>query len=99
MLQLPIYEKFIETILRKTDTVVQDDSAIPYSAFNKAQWNSNVFGVYTARARLQNTPNVPDQVDLQNEFNLNAKMLPFKYGYGVLKGNNKSNLMILARKN
>ncbi|MBP9889783.1 MAG: hypothetical protein KBF93_26030 [Leptospiraceae bacterium] len=99
VLQLPIYEKFIETILRKTDTVVQDDSAIPYSAFNKAQWNSNVFGVYTARARLQNTPNVPDQVDLQNEFNLNAKMLPFKYGYGVLKGNNKSNLMILARKN
>ena len=99
VLQLPIYEKFIETILRKTDTVVQDDSAIPYSAINKAQWNSNVFGVYTARARLQNTPNVPDQVDLQNEFNLNAKMLPFKYGYGVLKGNNKSNLMILARKN
>jgi len=99
VLQLPIYEKFIETILRKSDTVVQDDSAIPYNAFDRAQWNSNVFGVYTARARLQNTPNVPDQVDLQNEFKLNAKMLPFKYGYGVLKGNNKSNLMILARKN
>lgn len=98
VLQLPIYQNFIETILAKTDTVVQDDSAIPYKAFDKAKWSSSVFGVYTARARLRNTPNVPDQVDLQNEFKLNAKFLPFKYGYGVLKGNDKSNLMILVRK-
>ncbi len=98
VLQLPMYEKFIQTILSKTDTVVQDDSAIPFKVFDKNIWESKVFGVYTARARLQNTPNVPDQVDLQNEFKQNAKTLPFKYGYGVLKGNDKSNLMILARK-
>lgn len=98
VLQLPLYEKFIQTILSKTDTVVQDDSAIPYKAFDKTKWDSRVFGVYTARARLQNTPNVPDQLDLQSEFKLNAKSLPFKYGYGVLKGNDKSNLMILYRK-
>ena len=98
VLQLPIYEKFIDTVLSKTDTVVQDDSAIPYRAFEKAKWDSKFFGVYTARAKLRNTPNVPDQTDLQNEFKLNAKSLPFKYGYGVLKGNDKSNLMILTRK-
>ncbi len=98
VLQLPMYEKFIQTILAKTDTVVQDDSAIPFKAFDKSLWEPKVFGVYTARARLQNTPNVPDQIDLQNEFKQNAKSLPFKYGYGVLKGNDKSNLMILVRK-
>ena len=98
VLQLPMYEKFIQTILAKTDTVVQDDSAIPFKAFDKNLWEPKVFGVYTARARLQNTPNVPDQIDLQNEFKQNAKPLPFKYGYGVLKGNDKSNLMILIRK-
>lgn len=98
VLQLPIYEKFIRTILAKTDTVVQDDSAIPFKAFDRTVWGAKVFGVYTARARLQNTPNVPDQVELQNEFKQSALALPFKYGYGVLKGNDKSNLMILSRK-
>ena len=98
VLQLPMYEKFIKTILARTDTVVQDDSAIPFKAFDRVAWEAKVFGVYTARARLQNTPNVPDQTDLQNEFKQNAKNLPFKYGYGVLKGNDKSNLMILIRK-
>ena len=98
VLQLPMYEKFIKTILARTDTVVQDDSAIPFKAFDRVVWDAKVFGVYTARARLQNTPNVPDQTDLQNEFKQSAKNLPFKYGYGVLKGNDKSNLMILMRK-
>ena len=98
VLQLPMYEKFIKTILARTDTVVQDDSAIPFKAFDRVAWEAKVFGVYTARARLQNTPNVPDQTDLQNEFKQNAKNLPFKYGYGVLKGNDKSNLMVLIRK-
>jgi hypothetical protein len=98
VLQLPMYEKFIQAILAKTDTVVQDDSAIPFKAFDKAVWGAKVFGVYTARARLQNTPNVPDQVELQSEFKQSALALPFKYGYGVLKGNDKSNLMILSRK-
>ena len=98
VLQLPMYEKFIKTILARTDTVVQDDSAIPFKAFDRVAWDAKVFGVYTARARLQNTPNVPDQTDLQNEFKQNAKNLPFKYGYGVLKGNDKSNLMVLIRK-
>jgi hypothetical protein len=98
VLQLPMYEKFIKTILARTDTVVQDDSAIPFKAFDRVAWDAKVFGVYTARARLQNTPNVPDQIDLQNEFKQNAKNLPFKYGYGVLKGNDKSNLMVLIRK-
>ncbi len=98
VLQLPMYEKFIQAILAKTDTVVQDDSAIPFKAFDKTVWSAKVFGVYTSRARLQNTPNVPDQVELQSEFKQSALALPFKYGYGVLKGNDKSNLMILSRK-
>lgn len=98
VLQIPQYKKFIDTMLARTDIVVQDDSAIPYSAFLKTEWNAQLFGFYTARARLQNTPNVPDQLDLIQDFKTNAKFLPFKYGYGVLKGNDKSNLMILSRK-
>lgn len=98
VLQMSQYRKFIETLLSRTDIVVQDDSAIPYNAFSKDIWSPQLFGIYTARARLQNTPNVPDQEDLIKDFKADAKPLPFKYGYGVLKGNDKSNLMILSRK-
>lgn len=40
VLQLPMYEKFIKTILARTDTVVQDDSAIPFKAFDRVAWEA-----------------------------------------------------------
>jgi hypothetical protein len=98
ILQLPRYERFIQTIVSKTETVVQDDSGIPFHAFNKKVWDVQLFGTYTGRAKLQNTPNVADQNDLKSEYLSQVNYLPFKFGYGVLKGKNKSNLMILTKK-
>jgi hypothetical protein len=98
ILQLPKYERFNQSILARTQSIVQDDSGIPYRALNKSEWNVELFGFYSGRAKLQNTPNVADQNDLKQDYQSSVPVLPFNYGYGVLRGKNKSNLMILTRK-
>lgn len=97
-LQVPTYDNWIQSILSKTDMVVQDDSGLHFRNFTGPEWTSQVFGVYTGRFRLQGVPPVSDQIELIEPFKQRAKILPFKYGYGALRGEGKSNLMIISRK-
>ncbi|MDX1960477.1 MAG: hypothetical protein SFU98_18045 [Leptospiraceae bacterium] len=98
ILQLPEYEKFLRKLLIKTDRVVQDESGIPFNYYDEKEWERKVFGTYIGRIELKRTPKVPFQTDLDQEFKKGAGKLPFFYGYGVLKGKDKSNLLFLKRK-
>lgn len=98
VMQMAGYEKWCRDIIAKLDTVVEDDSAMPLRYFDSSGWNYKLFGYYAGRVPLQNTPNVPDQSDLKELIKKEGEVLPFKYGYGVLKGDSKSNLLILFRK-
>jgi hypothetical protein len=98
ILHLPEYTKFIKTLLNQTDRVVQDESGIPFDYYNPEIWNRKVFGKYIGKIELRNTPKVPFQENLNKEIKSNAGELPFPYGYGILRGKDKSNLLFLFRK-
>jgi hypothetical protein len=97
-LQVATYDRWINSVLSKTDMVVQDDSGIAFQKFPSSEWNAKVFGVYKGRFKLAGVPQVPDQADYAELMQKSALPLPFKYGYGALKGEGKSNLMIVYRK-
>ncbi len=97
-LQVATYDNWINSILSKTDMVVQDDSGIAFKKFPSSEWNAKVFGVYKGRFKLAGVPQVADQSDFAELMQKSALPLPFKYGYGALKGDGKSNLMIVYRK-
>lgn len=92
------YEPFILDLLPRTDRVVQDESGIPFHYFNSNDWSYKLFGKYIGKIQLKNTPKVPFQNDLNEAFQKESKPLPFPFGYGVLKGKDKSNLLIFERK-
>lgn len=98
VMQQDIYKSFLHGLIQKTDYIVQDDSAIPLNILDNAIWEKKAFGEYNGRIKLQNTPNVPDQKELFELIKEQKNQLPFKFGYGVLKGADKSNLMIICRK-
>ncbi len=93
------YEEFIKAILEKTDRVIEDESGIPLRLFDPSRWEVKVFGKYIGRIPLKKTPSVPYQKDLAKLFEeQKPSVLPFNFGYGVLRGKSKSNLIFLKRK-
>jgi hypothetical protein len=93
------YEEFIKTILEKTDRVIEDESGIPLRLFDPSSWDVKVFGKYIGRIPLKKTPSVPYQKDLAKLFEeQKPSVLPFNFGYGILRGKSKSNLIFLKRK-
>jgi hypothetical protein len=99
ILQLEEYKPFLDTILAKTDRVIEDESGIPVNYFSKDFWDIKVFGQYIGRIKLKNTPNVSRQHDLDELFkDQSPQLLNFPFGYGILKGKNKSNLIFVQRK-
>lgn len=95
----PKYQNVLRVIYPKMDLLIQDDSGIPYRMFDKEVWKIQVFGNYKGRIPLPRTADVPEQKELKTIFKHSSKHLPFPYGYGVLKGKNRSNLMLLIKKN
>ncbi len=89
---------FCDFILERSDTVVQDDSGIPYRYFDKQRWDIVRFGTYTYPRSLKDLPNPPYQPDLAKDYAKTSLPLPFNFGYGVLTGRGKSN-MVQALKN
>jgi len=76
-------------ILQKTLFLVQDDSGIPYSDFDKSKWNITLYGKYIKP--------ISDfswcmQKNLKDAYEKESKPMPFKIGYGYI-----SNLQVARR--
>jgi hypothetical protein len=94
----PEYKDFLSTLVSRSDRVVEDESGVPLRFFNGEEWNMKVYGKYLGKIPLKNTPVVPFQSDLDELFRAQSQPLPFDFGYGVLKGKGKSNLLLFERK-
>jgi hypothetical protein len=93
------FSEFIESILNKTDRVIEDESGIPLRLFSIEGWTPKVFGRYIGRIPLKKTPKAPYQSDLASLYKeQKPDVLPFNFGYGVLRGKGKSNIIFLKRK-
>jgi hypothetical protein len=82
-------------IIKKSDILIQDDSAIPYKYIPKT-WETKLYGNYIPM-KLIGCP-LSYQKDLAREYRKRKQNLPFFFGYGILWGKNKSNLLIAIRK-
>ncbi len=92
------FEGLCAFMLEHSRTVIQDDSGMPYRLFDKNDWDARLFGIYTRPRRLKDLQNPPDQPDLALAFSEKSEPLPFSFGYGVLTGKGKSNLLLAVRK-
>ncbi|MBP7604883.1 MAG: hypothetical protein KBA15_13205 [Spirochaetes bacterium] len=85
-------------ILEHSSTVIQDDSGMPFRLFDRDNWDARLFGTYTRPRKLKDLQNPPDQPDLALAYSRKSEPLPFSFGYGVLTGKGKSNLLLAVRK-
>ena len=92
------YRGVREFILDRSELVLQDDSGIPYKAFAKHEWNERLFGSYTRILPIGGLSHLPQQPLLARRFREIGEPLPFPYGYGVLWGKGKSNLMLFVKR-
>jgi hypothetical protein len=53
LMHMEKYKDFINSILLKTDTVIEDDSGIPIRYFSPEDWDIQVFGNYTGRLSIR----------------------------------------------
>ncbi len=84
-------------ILRKSAIIVQDDSGIPFNSFDTKIWELKLYGVYEPPYKIKGCY-WSNQQDLQKSYEKVDTVLPFNFGYGSLRGRNKSNLMIAIKK-
>jgi hypothetical protein len=56
LMHLDKYQSFINTIVSKSDMVVEDDSGIPIRNFPGKDWDIQVFGSYTRRLSIRYVP-------------------------------------------
>lgn len=85
-------------ILEHSSTVIQDDSGMPFRLFDRDTWDARLFGSYTRPRKLKDLQNPPEQPDLALAFGRKSEPLPFSFGYGVLTGKGKSNLLLAVRR-
>ena len=83
----------------KTVFAVQDDSGLPVRLFQPDGWRRSVFGRYTTHLfAIQDIGRPPRQKALEQLYaDQKPARLPFRFGYGALRGKLESNLMIFAR--
>ncbi len=92
------YDAVCRFVLDRSDLIVQDDSGLPYRLFNSETWEERLFGTYTRIPPLGGIPDPPQQPQLAQRFRERSEPLTFPYGYGVLQGKGKSNLMLFGKK-
>ncbi len=92
------YDAVRRFVLERSDLIVQDDSGLPYRLFDAEIWEEHLFGTYTRIPPLGGIPNPPQQPLLARRFRERSEPLAFPYGYGVLQGKGKSNLMLFVKK-
>lgn len=92
------YDAVREFVLDRSDLILQDDSGLPYRLFSPDEWVERLFGAYTRVPPLGGIPDPPQQPVLAKRFRERSEPLFFPYGYGVLQGKGKSNLMLFVKK-
>jgi hypothetical protein len=98
LLQRKSFAKITDYIQERSDIILQDDTGVPFRAFDKNLWDIRLFGEYTRSFTLKDLKNPPAQPELAAEYKLNKSPLPFSFGYGVLKGKGYSNLMVAVKR-
>jgi hypothetical protein len=77
-------------VLAHAQSIVQDDTGVPFSAFRPDQWEVSPFGVYRKPIPVFRGHNQPRLAELFRR--LNAPPLDFRIGYG------RGSSLILASK-
>ena len=80
-------------ILDHSNIVVQDDSGIPISYFNRGKWNLRVFGTYVGPIELFKQHYQPKLAELYEV----SSPAPFDIGFGYQWDYRKSNLIVAER--
>ena len=96
ILQDDKYAPLKDFILKRSALIVQDDSGIPYGAFD-GRWRVKLYGKYNPYMSLGGCT-IRRQEDLAGAYAKESFPLPFNFGYGILQGQGQSNLMIAKRK-
>lgn len=92
------YRPVRDYLLAHSNLIIQDDSGIPYKFFAQGDWEEHLFGTYTKALPLGGIPNPPQQPLLAQRYRERSSPLSFPFGYGILRGKGKSNLMLFIRK-
>ena len=85
-----------DALLATADTIVQDDTGVPYRVLRQANWSVRLYGEY----RKPIPPlTYAYQRDLQESFlkNANAAPLPFPFGYHWKEGGVGSGMLVATR--
>jgi hypothetical protein len=80
-------------ILDHSQLIVQDDSGIPLSSFNRSKWNLRLFGTYVGPIELFKQH---DQPALHDEFST-SNPPPVTFGFGYQYNFHKANLIVAER--
>ena len=96
LLHMRQYTGVRDFVLQQADFIIQDDSGVPYSFFQNDQWEVRLFGTYTAPVRLSGTGYFP-QPQMAADYNSKAQPIEFQYGYGTLRPDGASNLLLARR--
>lgn len=95
---LMYYETFSSiknSILAKSNYILQDDSGMPIKFFDKQQWGLKFYGNYTQPIALFSNRYQPD---LRQVYQSDKSIQPLNFGIGYKFGVNQSNLMLANRK-
>ena len=92
------FEPLCNYFLEKSEIIIQDDSGIPYKYFVNDNWERKLYGVYTFPTKIMDLDHTPHQPDLTAAYKEKSIPFPFRYGYGVLRAKNNSNLMMMIKK-
>lgn len=95
----PKYFNARNYLLSQVNFILQDDSGIPYRDLDSSIWNIKLYGHFVRPVKLSGiVPADPVQPGLASDFKKSAMPLPFEYGYGILRGKGKSNILTAERK-
>jgi len=94
MTHQPGFSTIREALLKNSWAILQDDSGLPYKAFDPAQWKVQLFGDYI---KPYGSFGWLEQPDLRSAYQtLSPKPLPMHVGYGYRKIT--SNLLLAIRR-
>lgn len=97
LLHSAAYESLVRALLQRTSILIEDDSGIPFRYLNPDVFSIKLFGTFDTPVRLKEIPNPPKQPDLAEAMKANTTPLPFSFGYGVLRRDKQSNLILAIR--
>ncbi len=89
------FSKARNFLLGHSDSILQDDSGIPFRFFSPDTWNLFLFGKYTRPIEIFDTKFQPE---LRRAFETDSTVRPLPFGTGYQWRPGESNLMLAVRK-